>query len=116
MVKKQTVIQKEGTRYTFIVDEYYTCIGANYSPSGKPRYVVEVEQLLSSGASLYRNNTTKEAGNKLYLELLEKGFKQFRNAREVSWYATIRNNTPYDEEWTTEGKYLVPIKSRSLEC
>lgn len=110
-----TVIQKDRTRYTFIVGEYYTVIGCKRIPSGKPRYSVHVEQLLTSGGSLVMNDTTKEAGNRLYKELIAKGYKQFRNAREVSWYATIENNTPYDEEWSTEGKYLIPIRSRVLD-
>ena len=109
-----TVIQKDRTRYTFIVGEFYTEIGSKRIPTCKPRYSVRVEELLTTGGSLIMNDTTKEKGNQLYKELISKGFKQFRNAREVSWYATIENNTPYDEEWTTEGKYLIPIKSRSL--
>lgn len=112
-----TIIQKDRTRYTFIVDEYYMeigGIGGKRIPTGNPRYSIHVEQCLTTGGSLTMRNTTKEEGNKLYLELISKGFKQFRNVREVSWYATIRNNTPYDEEWTTEGKYLVPIKSQVL--
>ena len=114
---KCTVIQKDRTRYTFIVDEYYMeigGIGGKRIPTGKPRYSVHVEKCLTTGASLTMNDTTKEKGNQLYMELISKGFKQFRNGREVSWYATIENNTPYDEEWATDGKYLVPIKSRVL--
>lgn len=117
MSKGYTVLQKGRTRYTFIVGEYYTeigGIGGARIPSGKPRYSVHIEQMLTSGSSFIMNDTTKEAGNSLYKELISKGFKQFRNAREVSWYATIENNTPFDEEWTTEGKYLIPIKSRVL--
>ena len=109
-----TVIQKGKTRYTFIKDEYYTLIWGRRIPSGKPRYSVHIEQVLTTGGSLIMEETTKEKGNRLYLELIAKGYKQFRNAREISWYATIENNTPYEEEWTTDGKYLVPIKSQVL--
>ena len=100
-----TVIQKDNTRYSFIKSTY---------TSGAPRYQYCVEQNMIFGSSVTYFNTTKESGNALYLELLGKGFKQFRNPREVSWYATVRNNTPYPEEWTTDGKYLVPIDSHSI--
>ena len=101
-----TVLQKNRSRYEFIKGVY--------RGSGNPRYTVKVEHLGIGGSSVSYRDVSKEAGNKLYLELIEKGFKQFRNAHEVSWYATIENNTPYDEEWTTEGKFLVPIKSESI--
>lgn len=109
-----TVIQKGRTRHTFIVGEYYTEIGSKRIPTGKPRYSIHTEQLLTTGASLTMNDTTKERGNALYLELMSKGYKQFRNAREVSWYATADCYTPYEEEWITDGKYLIPIKSQVL--
>ena len=102
-----TVIQKGETRYAFVVKEY---------SSGKPRYVIETEQCLTHGGTFYSRNVTKEQGNKFYMEMIGKGFKQFRNAREVSWYATIPNNTPYEEEWVTDGKYLVPIKSQVFDA
>lgn len=116
MASGYTVIQKGRTRYTFIAGSYYMEIGGM---GGKriptsPRYSIHTEQLLTTGGSLTMRDVTKEEGNKFYLDCLAKGFHQFRNAREVSWYATIENNSPYEEEWTIEGKYLVPIKSRSI--
>lgn len=103
---KVTTLQKDHTRYTFIRD--------TYPNSNNARYCVKHEQLFITGSSVGWDYTTKERGNALYKELIEKGFKQFRNGYEVSWYATIENNTPYDEEWITEGKFLIPIKSRVL--
>lgn len=100
-----TVIQKDRTRYVF---------ETNKSTSGGEYYTINTEQLLTCGSSVSRQVVTKEGGNKFFLEMLSKGFKQFRNAREVSWYATTRNNTPFEEEWTTEGRFLVPIKSQVL--
>lgn len=110
-----TVIQKDRTRHTFMVREYYTLIGSQRIPSGKPRYVIETEECLTTGGFIYSRDVTKEEGNKFYTDMIEKGFKQFRNGKEISWYATIPNNTPWEEEWTTDGKYLVPIKSRVLD-
>ena len=100
-----TVIQKDRTRYTFIASQY---------SGGNPRYSIHTEQCLIGGGCLSMRDTTKEEGNRFYTEMIAKGFKQFRNAREVSWYATVENNTPYEEEWKIEGKYLVPIKSQVL--
>ena len=110
-----TVIQKGRTRYTFISGEWYMDCGFKRIPTGKPRYSIQCERLLATGASMNTNETTKEKGNQFYLDLISKGFKQFRNAREVSWYATIENNSPFEEEWTTDGKFLIPIKSRVLD-
>lgn len=58
---------------------------------------------------------TKEYGNGLYLRLLEDGFARFRTLLEVSWYATLENNTPYEEEWKIEGIYFVPVKSQVMK-
>lgn len=103
---KITTLQKARTRYIFINHTY---------SNGEPRYTIQCEKLLITGSSLTSREVRKEEGNAFYKKLIEMGFKQFRNVKEVSWYATIENNTPYEEEWTTEGKYLIPIKSRVLE-
>ena len=100
-----TVIQKDTTRYVF---------STNKTESGAVYYTIDTEECLFTGSSFSRRAVTKEEGNRFYLERMAKGFKRFRNAREVSWYATIPNNTPYEEEWTTSGQYLVPIRSRSI--
>lgn len=101
---KITVLQKENNRYAFIFDD-------SRESSSCGRYRIERRTLLSTGATAYTENTTKEDGNALYRELISNGFYRFRSVREVSWYATCPNNTPRKEEWKTEGIYLVPIQS-----
>ena len=102
---KVTVIQKERRRITFKVSQY---------ANGDPKYDIEFEECLATGSSLSSRTVTKDDGNQFYTELMADGYKRFRKTSEVSWYATIENNTPYEEEWTTDGKYLIPIKSRSI--
>lgn len=98
---KVTVIQKDSTRYKFTRYE--------------KRCEVEVQQMGIFGASVSSRYVSPEAGNTLYKELMAKGFKRFRNVREVSWYATRPNNTEYEETWKVEGDYLVPVVSRVLD-
>lgn len=99
------VIQKDHSRYTFIQSDT------------APKYSIHIEQLCISGlgSSLCFEYPTKERGNELYKKLMADGFKKFRNMNEVSWYATVENNTPYDEEWKVEGQYLIPVNSRVLQ-
>lgn len=88
MTKSVVIIQKENIRYTFIQEEH--------------------------GSTVSFENTTREKGNELYKKLMADGFKRFRDISEVTWYATSENNTPYEEKWKIEGRYLIPIKSRVL--
>lgn len=80
-MKKVTVIQKENTRYTFTLD--YSIEDSKLCNLG--RYSVTVERKLSTGSSLYTENTTKEAGNELYKRLISKGFVRFNSLEDVRW-------------------------------
>lgn len=104
---KVTVLQMKGTRYTFILDD-------TKKNSACGRYQVKCEIMMNLGSSVHIENTTKEKGNQLYKSLLEKGFHKFRNPREISWYATLPNNTGREEEWKVENGYFIPIKSSVL--
>ncbi len=77
-------------------------------------YSVTHERMMTFGSSESTEITTREKGNELYKKLIADGFHRFRKYKEVSWYATRENNTPYEETWITEGIYLVPIASRVL--
>lgn len=99
------VLQKDNSRYSFIQEEN-EC-GAKY-------YKIVSATCLFCGETHHTEYTTKERGNEKYNRLLQKGFKKFRNVREVSWYATVENNTPYKEAWEIEGDYLIPICSRGI--
>ena len=116
MTKSVVIIQKENIRYTFIQEEH----GSTLTPWGyigeiKQYYKIKREYLLCAGGSTVSfENTTREKGNELYKKLMADGFKRFRDISEVTWYATSENNTPYEEEWKIEGRYLIPIKSRVL--
>lgn len=98
-------IQKDSTRYSFYTKRTNT---------GDPIYCIQTEQMYSLGASLSYQYVTKDNGNQFYKDRMASGFKRFRNAREISWYATRENNTPFVEQWEIQGDYLVPIISRSL--
>lgn len=104
---KVTVLQMEDVRCTFILDDT-----KENNSCGK--YQVKFEYKMSSGSSVSIENTTKEKGNQLYKRLIEKGFCKFRNLNEVSWYATLPNNTDREEEWKVENGYFIPIKSSVL--
>lgn len=81
-MKKVTVIQKDKTRYTFTFDN--SIEESRLCNNG--RYMVTVEQLLSTGdSSIYSEATTREAGNALYKELIGKGYKRFESISEVKW-------------------------------
>lgn len=92
------VLQKDNVRYTF---------NPVKMPDG--RYQVTYEYNMVFGSSMSYEYYKKDAGNSLYKKLLENGFKRFRSWDEVSWYATVENNTPYAQEWTTEGIWFVPV-------
>jgi hypothetical protein len=94
------IIQNEDTRITFRQD--------------RNRYEVVTEQNGFGGSSVHISGSTRDAGNKLYAKCMKNGFKRFRDIKEVSWYATSYNNTPYKEEWRVEGNYLIPICSRGI--
>ena len=102
ITKKVTTIQKGNVRYTFKAYDNGKCF-------------IETEQNLTTGASLFWRTVSAEHGNEFYKRAMAEGFRRFRNINEVSWYATKDNNTPYEEEWVTDGIYLVPVKSRVLE-
>lgn len=99
-MNKVITLQKDHSRYIFVNEN--------------GRFFVEREQCLTTGSSFSRDRVSREAGNELYKSLIEKGFLRFRNVKEVSWYATTENNTPFDEVWKIENGYLVPIASQVL--
>ena len=68
---------------------------------------------LGLGASVMRETVSAEEAAETFDDLLRQGWHKFRSLAEVSWYATVRNNTPYKEEWTVKGQYLVPVNSRA---
>ena len=74
-----------------------------------------VEHMMVFGAEQHTEYISEEQFKEEYANLISRGYKQFRNPREVSWYATRENNTPYEETWIIEGDYLIPIASRVLE-
>lgn len=81
-MKKITVIQKDKTRYIFSFDS--SIEDSKLCNNG--RYMVTIEQLLSTGdSSLYSEATTREAGNNIYKELIAKGYKRFKSVSEVKW-------------------------------
>lgn len=102
--KHVVVLQKGNDRYTFATES---------DDSGKERYRIDHEHLLTGGASRTCAYVQKDAGNNQYKKLMSKGFKKFRNINEVSWWATTPCYAfnPKDEEiWKVEGSYLVPVK------
>lgn len=102
---KVTVIQKDSERYSFVQDAFN---------DGTPRYCIKRETMMVFGGGISYEYVSKEKGNSLYKELMAKGFHQFRSVREVSWYATRENNTPYAEEWQTDEKYFIPVCARGI--
>lgn len=94
-------LQKDSIRYTFRYD------------NERENYAVQREEMYVTGASMSTQRLNPERALARFNELKEQGFLQFRNAQEVSWYATRYNNTPYPEVWETKDGYLVPIESRS---
>lgn len=101
---KTQVLQKGKVRYTFIP-----------SKDGG-LHTIDCDQMTYAGAAHYSKQVTAEQGNKIFSDLvLNKGFKLFRSLHEVSWYATIENNTPYKEEWAVQGAYLIPLNSHSVD-
>lgn len=97
---KVIVLQKDSIRYTLTRYE--------------SRFWVDRQEMGIFGASASARFMSPAQGNGLYMDLLDKGFKQFRSLAEVSWYATRPNNTPYEETWKVDGDYLVPVASRVL--
>lgn len=108
-MSKVTVLQKGNDRYTFRAGSI------SYDPNAPEIYSVTREHLMTTGSSEYTEITTKDKGNALYKKLIADGFHRFRSYKDVSWYATCENNTPYEEVWKTEGIYLIPVVSRILD-
>lgn len=72
---------------------------------------VEFEHNMHIGSSLHYEYMSRDEANKLYVDMISKGFKRFRNVREVSWYATADKDTyiPSSEpKWKTEGIWFIP--------
>lgn len=96
------IFQKERSRVIFTFNE------------NTDSYDVEHLTLFTHGES---STTTKESKvEKLQHTMLLRsyGYNEFRNPKEVSWYATVENNTPYDEKWEMECGCLIPIESHSV--
>ena len=70
--------------------------------------------LTGGGGTSYSEYMPIEKARDVFRKYMGMGFKRFRNVREVNWYATIENNTPFNEVWKVEGDFLIPIESRSL--
>jgi len=100
----RTAIQNENTRYIFDYDDTLNI------------YNVTREQLLSVGESRSFNTMSVEEAVKELSDLKSKGFLEFRNTEEISWYATTENNTPYVENWEIENGFLIPIESYSVSA
>lgn len=99
-VMKYFVIQKGKSRVKFIIDG--------------DKATLQHEMVLVSGGTGYSEHMPIEKAREQFRKYMGMGFKRFRNAKEVNWYATIENNTPYKEVWKVEGDFLIPIESRSL--
>lgn len=74
---------------------------------------IEVGDPIGSVPGLYKRfskeNLAEEIANQK-----EQGYMEFRNVEEVSWYATVANNTPYEEKWKKKDGMLIPIESHSV--
>lgn len=101
---KTQVIQKGKVRYTFIPNK------------DGGLHTLQCDQKMYLGDARYDKQVTTEQGNAIFKDMIiNHGFKLFRSLHEVSWYATTENNTPYEEEWITQGIYLVPVNSHSVD-
>lgn len=98
---EKITIQKDERRYRFV---FY----AN-------ECVIRHERLVRGGMVAGSRYVSCREGKKELEERLGEGFLKFQNEKEVSWYATVENNTPYAEIWETRGSYLIPVISRSIE-
>lgn len=96
---KVFVLQKNRSRVKFAID-------------GSKATLYHEDLLAGGGAQAYYECTSIEKARDLFRRYLELGFKRFRNMKEVNWYATIENNTPFKEIWKVEGDFLIPIESR----
>ena len=105
----RVTIQKDRARYT--LQEQAVDRG-----NSSPRYMIQSEVLFETGhgSGSYRYTGEREALEFL-IRMMDQGFKKFQNAREVSWYATVENNTDREEVWEVQGDWLVPIKSGVLD-
>lgn len=96
-------LQKENFRYVY---QYH---------ADQNKYSVTREHMYDLGSSMSVDYTAKESAPVQIAEIKERGYLQFRNPAEVSWYATRENNTPYDEQWEVKNGYLIPINSHSTD-
>ena len=100
-----TVIQNGYTRYTFETRK---------SNMGRDMYciVTEIMGRTMTGSSVTFEFVSRERGNAFYIEMMSKGFHRFRNARDVSWSATLDTyEKRYNkEEWRVDGKYFIPCR------
>ena len=103
-MKNIVVIQKDSTRYVMFESHYKS-----------EEIFVESRYASEFGETVRHEYVSRKKANELYVEMINKGFKRFRNIHEVSWYATRKNNTPFEEKWKTEGIWFIPIKSRVLK-
>lgn len=100
--KPYVALQNENTRYTFVRD------------GNTDYYDVKREHLLVGGAGVSFDRMNAEKTKEEIADLKSKKFFEFRNAKEVSWYATANNNTPYDEKWEVQNGILIPVESHSV--
>ena len=101
-IKPYVALQNENTRYIFERDR-----NTDY-------YDVKREHLLVGGAGVSFDRMNAEKAKEEIADLKSKKFFEFRNAKEVSWYATANNNTPYDEKWEVQNGILIPVESHSV--
>ena len=94
-------LQRDNVRYTF-----------QYEADAN-QYRVQREHMLGLGSEVSSTRHSAEEGLSRFSELKENGFLEFRNANEVSWYATTDNNTGHPEVWEARDGYLIPINSHS---
>lgn len=110
-MQRKIVLQRGICRVSFIYDDSKP-EDTQFCTNGRRTLVLEQHGYV--GSSLSYRQVTKEQGNDYYKLLIEEGYHRFRSLNEVSWYATIENNTPYEEEWTTDGIYFIPVRSHSI--
>ena len=76
-------------------------------------FEVTTEESLGTGGTIQGRIVTREQAGFLLIRYKLRGFAEFRTEKEVSWYATMRNNTPYEEKWEVVNGIFIPVCSHS---
>ena len=102
MLVSYIVLQKDKIRYTF---QYDTKLN---------KYDERRDETFFTGGTFTINKVSVEKALEKIEKLKREGFLEFKDPRQVSWYATVENNTPYQEIWKENDGYFVPIDSHSV--